>query len=73
MLAAALSSRKITSGWVRRMLACRNMPVTYLERLQEGDLTLDGLPRGGVRELTEAEITALLEVGKMTKEINENE
>ena len=55
---------------VRRMLASRNMPVTYLERQQEGDLTLNGLPRGSVRELTEAEISALLEVGKMTKGTN---
>ena len=55
---------------VRRMLASRNMPVIYLERLQEGNLTLGDLPRGGLRELTEAEITELLEVGKMTKETN---
>lgn len=55
---------------VRRMLASRNMPVTYLERQQEGNLTLNGLPRGSLRELTEAEISALLEVGKMTKETN---
>ena len=55
---------------VRRMLASRNMPVTYLERLQEGNLTLSDLPRGCLRELTEAEITGLLEVGKMTKETN---
>ena len=55
---------------VRRMLASRNMPVTYLERVQEGELTLSDLPRGDLRELTEAEITALLEVGKMTKGTN---
>lgn len=53
---------------VRRMLASRNMPVTYLERQQEGSLTLAGLPRGSVRELSEAEIESLLELGKMTKE-----
>ena len=44
---------------VRRMLASRGMPVTYLERLQEGKLTLGDLPRGQIRELTEAEISML--------------
>jgi len=44
---------------VRRMLASRGMPVTYLERRQEGPLTLGDLPRGQVRELTETEIDAL--------------
>lgn len=44
---------------VRRMLAARGMPVTYLERLQEGALTLGDLPRGQVRQLTEEEILAL--------------
>lgn len=44
---------------VRRMLASRGLPVTYLERRQEGPLTLGGLPRGQVRELTQAEIDAL--------------
>ncbi len=45
---------------VRRMLASRGMPVLYLERRQEGSLTLGDLPRGAVRELTAEEI-ALLE------------
>jgi 16S rRNA pseudouridine516 synthase len=44
---------------VRRMMASRNMTVLYLERRQEGPLTLGNLPRGQVRELTEAEISAL--------------
>ena len=44
---------------VRRMMASRNMTVLYLERCQEGCLTLGGLPRGQVRELTEEEIAAL--------------
>lgn len=44
---------------VRRMMASRSMTVTYLERRQEGNLTLGDLPRGAVRELTEAEIAAL--------------
>ena len=46
---------------VRRMLASRGMPVTYLERRQEGKLTLENLPRGQVRELNEEEIASLLE------------
>ncbi|MGM9548285.1 MAG: pseudouridine synthase [Faecousia sp.] len=45
---------------VRRMMASRNMTVTYLERRQEGCLTLGNLPRGQARELTAEEI-ALLE------------
>ena len=44
---------------VRRMMASRNMTVTYLERRQEGALTLGDLPRGQMRELTETEITDL--------------
>ena len=44
---------------VRRMMAARGMHVLYLERRQEGALTLGDLPRGQVRELTEAEIQAL--------------
>ena len=47
---------------VRRMLASRNLPVTYLERRQEGKLALGDLPRGQIRELTQAEILTLLEV-----------
>ncbi len=45
---------------VRRMMASRNMTVLYLERQQEADLRLETLPRGSVRELTEAEIAALI-------------
>ena len=44
---------------VRRMMASRSMTVTYLERRQEGSLTLGDLPRGQVRELTEEEIKSL--------------
>ncbi len=44
---------------VRRMMASRNMTVTYLERRQEGNLTLGDLPRGQARELTEEEIRQL--------------
>ena len=44
---------------VRRMMAARGMTVTYLERQQEGTMTLGSLPRGQVRELTEAEVKLL--------------
>jgi len=44
---------------VRRMMAARNMTVTYLERRQEGALTLGTLPRGQVRELTDTELRSL--------------
>ncbi len=44
---------------VRRMMASRNMPVTYLERQEEGNLMLGTLPRGQVRELSPEEIAAL--------------
>lgn len=44
---------------VRRMMAARGMTVTYLERRQEGSLTLGGLPRGQARELTEVELASL--------------
>jgi 16S rRNA pseudouridine516 synthase len=44
---------------VRRMMASRNMPVIYLERQQEGRLTLGDLPRGKTRLLTEEEIRML--------------
>ena len=45
---------------VRRMMASRGMTVTYLERQQEGPLSLGSLKRGESRELTPEEI-ALLE------------
>ena len=44
---------------VRRMMASRGMTVLYLERRQEAGLTLGSLPRGMVRELTDAEIEQL--------------
>lgn len=40
---------------VRRMLASRGLPVTYLERRREGALCLGALPRGQVRVLTDEE------------------
>ncbi len=45
---------------VRRMLASRGLPVTYLERKQEGKLSLGDLPRGQTRELTQQEVQTLL-------------
>lgn len=45
---------------VRRMMAARNMHVVYLERRQEGSLTLGSLPRGAVRQLDEEEIQKLV-------------
>ena len=44
---------------VRRMMASRGMTVTYLERRAEGPLTLGGLPRGEIRQLTAEEIVQL--------------
>lgn len=44
---------------VRRMMASRGMTVTYLERIREGTLTLEGLPRGKARVLTEQELASL--------------
>lgn len=44
---------------VRRMMAARNMTVTYLERRREGNLELGNLPRGQVRLLEEREIREL--------------
>ena len=44
---------------VRRMMASRDMTVTYLERRQEAELTLGDLPRGQVRELSAEEIAHL--------------
>ena len=44
---------------VRRMMASRNMTVLYLERREEGPLTLGDLPRGQVRELTATEVASL--------------
>ena len=44
---------------VRRMMASRGLQVTYLERREEGALSLGDLPRGAVRELSKEEILAL--------------
>ena len=45
---------------VRRMMAARGLPVTYLERRQEGSLVLADLPRGTVRQLDENETEDLV-------------
>ena len=45
---------------VRRMMASCNMPVSYLERREEGTLKLGDLPRGQVRQLDENEMVDLL-------------
>ena len=44
---------------VRRMMASRNMPVTYLQRRCEGGLALGELPLGKARELTQQEVELL--------------
>lgn len=44
---------------VRRMMAARGMHVNYLERRQEGTLTLGNLPKGQVKMLTEEEINCI--------------
>ena len=45
---------------VRRMMASRNMTVTYLRREKEGNLSLGDLPLGQCRELSENEIADLV-------------
>ncbi len=47
---------------VRRMLASRGKPVSYLKRVSEGGVELGDLPLGMTRELTEKEIDNLLSV-----------
>ena len=44
---------------VRRMMAARGLPVSYLRREQEGSLCLGELALGETRELTEEEIAGL--------------
>ena len=44
---------------VRRMMASRQMTVTYLQRRAEGPLSLGDLPLGQVRQLTQAEVADL--------------
>ena len=42
---------------VRRMLASRGMPVTYLKRIAEDSLELGDLPIGQVREVALSELS----------------
>ena len=44
---------------VRRMMASRGMPVSYLRREAEGSLTLAGMEYGTVRELRDSELEML--------------
>ena len=44
---------------VRRMLASRGLPVTYLKRIEEGGLSLGDLPLGETRLLTPEELTMI--------------
>lgn len=44
---------------VRRMMASRGLPVTYLKRIAEGGLELGDLPKGACRELTPGELRCL--------------
>ena len=57
---------------VRRMLASRGMPVTYLRRISEGSLELGDLPVKMTRELTEEEIESLESVKFDEKFFDEN-
>jgi len=43
-------------------MAARNMHVLYLERRQEGMLTLGDLPRGACRRLSREEIEVLTQL-----------
>jgi pseudouridine synthase len=51
---------------VRRMLEAVGSPVTRLERVRLGDLTLDGLPRGKWRDLAGREVDALRQTAART-------
>jgi len=46
---------------VRRMMAARGMHVDYLQRIREGELALEDLPLGQVRELTDREMKCLVQ------------
>ncbi len=57
---------------VRRMLASRGKPVSYLRRIAEGELKLGELPLGMTRVLTEEEILLLESVNFDEKFFREN-
>lgn len=54
---------------VRRMLASRGKPVTYLRRIAEGGVVLGDLPLGMTRELTDGEVAALESVNFDEKDL----
>lgn len=56
---------------VRRMLASRDKPVSYLRRISEGSLELGDLPVGMTRELTNEEVAQLESVDFDEKFFNE--
>lgn len=49
---------------VRRMMGQKGLDVTYLERIREANITISGLERGEVRELSEDEIDSLNAIKK---------
>ena len=66
-LGAGESEITVTEGkyhQVRRMMASRGLYVSYLRREREGNLSLEGLPLGEVRELTEEENASLYNIHK---------
>ncbi len=52
---------------IRKMFAAVHHPVTKLRRTRIGFFTADGLPPGTSRELTPAEVTRVLRLGRSTK------
>ncbi len=66
-LRAGESEITVTEGkyhQVRRMMAARGLRVNYLRRDKDGPLSLDGLPLGELRELSEEEIELLYNINK---------
>ena len=49
---------------VRRMLASRGMPVTYLKRISEGSLELGDLPIGQVKEIDMETVLACCDIAQ---------
>ena len=52
---------------VRRMLASRGLPVTYLKRVSEAGLELGDLPPGAVREVDIQELVGILHKPEITE------
>jgi 23S rRNA pseudouridine2605 synthase len=55
----SMTIREGRNRQVKRMVEAVGGRVTSLRRVREGPLTLDGLPEGSTRTLTETELTAL--------------